>query len=370
MPEGMRRRHVPQADATGAGARPKIVNLQRFDTFAKVHDDYLQKSGTGGAVTLGTVCILAVLFWLEVDEFMTAEVEHSFSVDASFRQRMPVTAEITFPGVRCDLVTVETVDHKGAPMSDVVGKFHSAELDTAGRVVHPTPSEAGECLPCLAGASEQRKCCNSCADLLMAYVEAGRPADALLGASAQCASVGCRLGGTIEVPKGSGGVRFALGRSLLASAASNVGMIAKLLNVSHTVHQVAFGENLPGIEWTKVEGVTRTAEQFTTFQYFLKLVPTKYTDRKGNVVASNQYSWKDTRRAIKLKRKPDGGAMLNEVPAVTVSYDVSPFVMEMTAKVKPWSYIFTSTCALIGGIYSIAQLVELLVSSVLGRVWC
>ena len=35
----------------------------------------------------------------------------------------------------------------------------------------------------------------------------------------------------------------------------------------------------------------------------------------------------------------------------------------LSLKVKPWSYVFTSICAIIGGAYSVATLVDLALSS-------
>ena len=49
---------------------------------------------------------------------------------------------------------------------------------------------------------------------------------------------------------------------------------------------------------------------------------------------------------------------LSGLPGVFLVYDFSPFLMKQTESVKPWSYVFTSICAIIGGAFSVATLAK------------
>merc|ERR1719201_2941700 len=99
------------------------------------------------------------------------------------------------------------------------------------------------------------------------------------------------------------------------------------------------------------------------FHYYIKLVPTVYLSRWGETVFTNQYSVTDTSRNVQLK-----SGELSGLPGVFIVYDFSPFLMNKKEKVKPWSYIFTSICAIIGGVFSIAMLVEMVVRSVVCQI--
>merc|ERR1712039_1072303 len=89
-----------------------------------------------------------------------------------------------------------------------------------------------------------------------------------------------------------------------------------------------------------------------------------FTNRDGRTIFSHEYSARDIARNVQEK----SGA-LSGLPGVFFVYDFSPFVMRKTEVVKPWSYIFTSSCAIIGGVFSIAKLVELAVTGFIGRLF-
>merc|ERR1712187_307536 len=98
--------------------------------------------------------------------------------------------------------------------------------------------------------------------------------------------------------------------------------------------------------------------------YYIKLVPTVFSSRWGDEVYTNQYSVMDSARNVQVR-----SGELSGLPGVFIVYDFSPFLMRKTEKTKPWSYIFTSSCAIIGGIFSIASLVEMGVNGFVGKVF-
>merc|ERR1712151_323437 len=100
------------------------------------------------------------------------------------------------------------------------------------------------------------------------------------------------------------------------------------------------------------------------FHYYIKLVPTVFIDQTGQEQYTNQYSATDSARNVRVRT-----GELSGLPGVFFVYDFSPFLMRKTELVKPWSYIFTSSCAIIGGVFSIAKLVELVVNSFVGRMF-
>lgn len=322
-----------------------------------------KKSQAGGGVTIITAFIIATLFWIEIGEFMAVETVHSISVDTRINQKLPIGINITFPHLRCDEVSVDTVDSAGDNQVDVHGNLLKLNLDAQGRLVESAAAnhETGddECLPCLEGADEDHKCCNTCQDLKDAYNAKEIPYFHILDTAEQCKhAIGCRVVGKVIVNKVSGNVHVALGRSTIRDGKHvhefNMNDVSDGFNTSHEVHSIAFGDHVDGV-LSPLDGTTKIVKHGAfMFHYYIKLVPTVYTSRWGDEVYTNQYSVTDSARNVLVR-----SGELSGLPGVFIVYDFSPFLMRKTDKTKPWSYIFTSTCAIIGGVFSIASLVEM-----------
>merc|ERR1719460_1902846 len=201
MSDGMRRRNVTSANAETS--MEFMDNLSAFDVFSKVHDDHMQKSQAGGIVTVITSFIIAILFWTELREFCTVEVVDSISVDTRINQKLPIGINITFPHLRCDEVSVDTVDSAGDNQVNVHGGLQKIPLDANG---YPEKGEhkvkKGECLSCFEAEDAEHKCCNTCAALKEAYTSKDLPYVNIVDKASQCKdSLGCRIEGKVVVNK-------------------------------------------------------------------------------------------------------------------------------------------------------------------------
>mmetsp|Transcript_128988 Transcript_128988/g.223834 ORF Transcript_128988/g.223834 Transcript_128988/m.223834 type:complete len:380 (-) Transcript_128988:66-1205(-) len=371
MSEGMRRRNVASKPVQESSSMDGAFEaLKSFDVYAKVQDDYLQKSQAGGIVTVITSFIIAILFWSEIREFCTIEIVDTISVDTRINQKLPIGLNITFPHLRCDEVSVDTVDSAGDNQVNVHGGLGKEPLDAAGNIVidEPKPKE-GECLPCLEGADDQHKCCNTCQELKEAYIAKDLPYYHILDTAVQCkGSIGCRVHGKVTVNKVSGNVHVALGRSTVREGKHvhefNMHDVSDGFNTSHEIRAITFGDQVPGM-LSPLDGTTKIVRHGAfMFHYYIKLVPTVFIDRWGTETYTNQYSATDSARNVQVR-----SGELSGLPGVFIVYDFSPFLMRKTEKVKPWSYIFTSICAIIGGVFSIASLVEMVVHSFVCRMF-
>merc|ERR1712050_786106 len=189
----------------------------------------------------------------------------------------------------------------------------------------------------------------------------------VLDVAEQCKwSIGCQVHGRVIVNKVSGNVHVALGRSTIRDGKHvhefNMHDISDGFNTSHEIHAITFGDYVPGV-LSPLDGTTKIVKHGAfMFHYYIKLVPTVFTSRWGEEVYTNQYSVTDSARNVQVR-----SGELSGLPGVFIVYDFSPFLMRKTEKVKPWSYIFTSICALVGGVFSIARLVELMLNAFVGR---
>jgi hypothetical protein len=364
---GLRRRNV---SATAESTVENVMdNLSSFDVFSKVHDDHMQKSQAGGIVTVITSFIIAILFWTELREFCTVEVIDSITVDTRINQKLKIGLNVTFPHLRCDEVSVDTVDSAGDNQVNVHGGLEKLTIDASGRLTPEFKASEGDCLSCMEAEDETHKCCNTCQSLKDAYTNKDLPYQKVLETAPQCkGSVGCAAAGKVVVNKVSGNVHVALGRSTIREGKHvhefNMNDVTGGFNTSHTIHSISFGDHVNGVV-SPLDGTTKVVKHGAyMFHYYIKLVPTVFEARDGSEIYTNQYSVTDSSRNVQVRQ-----GELSGLPGVFIVYDFSPFLMRKTEKVKPWSYIFTSICAIVGGVFSIAMLVEMIVNGMIGKIF-
>jgi hypothetical protein len=364
----MRRRNVGKDRDDDGPKVSALESLKAFDVYAKVHEDYTSQSQAGGVVTVITSFIVALLFWAEINAFFTREIVDSITVDTRINQKLPIGLNVTFPHLRCDEVSVDTVDSAGDNQVNVHGGLHKLSLDSKGQVTDDEGAKPGACLSCMEAADEQHKCCNTCKELKDAFVEKDLDTDTIKKTAPQCTiNVGCRVAGTVTVNKVSGNVHVALGKSTIRDGKHvhefNMNDVSEGFNTSHQIDSIRFGDRVqfPGIGIiSPLDGVSRIVKHGDfMFHYYIKLVPTVFIDQTGKEQYTNQYSATDSARNVRVKT-----GELSGLPGVFFVYDFSPFLMRKTERVKPWSYIFTSFCAIIGGVLQIAGLVETVTNAI------
>lgn len=355
---GMRRRNVPSHGAEGGFAS----KLKHFDVYAKVHDDYMKRSQSGGVVTIVTAVILAVLFYNELQTYLTVEIVDHILVDTTINQKLPIGLNMTFPHLRCDEVSVDTVDSTGDNQVDIHGDLSKINLDKQGqRVKGDAVPKEGDCLSCMEAADDEHKCCNTCQDLKDAYQAADLPYYHILDTASQCNSiVGCQVHGNVIVNKVGGNVHVALGKSTIRNGKHvhefNIRDVSDGFNTSHAIHHISFGNRLPGMEFP-LDGTTKIVKQGSfMFHYYIKLVPTVFTDQRGNQIYTHQYSVTDSAKNVMVNK-----GELTGLPGVFLVYEFNPFMMQKSEKTVPLTHFLTSVSAILGGIFTVASMVEAII---------
>jgi len=369
MSEGIRQRRVTTANEGKSSMDSALDNLQNFDVFFKVQDIHLQKSQSGGIVTVMTSFVIAILFWTELRQFCTVETVDNISVDTRINQKLPIGINFTFPHLRCDEVSVDSVDSAGDNQVDVHGSLEKLNLDRDGKILEREfKAKEGECLPCGEGNDDEHKCCNTCQELKDGYIAKHIPYYHILDTAVQCKdTLGCQVVGEIIVNKANGNVHVAIGRSKIREGRHVHEFFARDVtdgfNTSHMISWIKFGDQVPGVT-SALDGTTKIVKHGAfMFHYYIKLVPTLFHGRWGAETYTNQYSVTESAKNVQ-----DRSGELLGLPGVFIVYDFSPFLMRKTERAKPWSYIFTSICAIIGGVFTIATLVEMMVHTLVSRV--
>uniref|UniRef100_A0A0L8HT03 Endoplasmic reticulum-Golgi intermediate compartment protein 3 n=3 Tax=Octopus bimaculoides TaxID=37653 RepID=A0A0L8HT03_OCTBM len=123
-------------------------------------------------------------------------------------------------------------------------------------------------------------------------------------------------------------------------------------NMSHKVKTLSFGKPYPGI-MNPLDGVHVMADkEQMMFQYFVKIVPTMYVKIDGSIVHSNQFS---VTRHSKVVSSGFGDSGL---PGMFIMYELSPMMVSYTEKQRSFMHFLTGVCAIIGGIFTVAGLID------------
>merc|ERR1711972_672571 len=266
---------------------------------------------------------------------------------------------ITFPHLRCDEISVDTVDSMGENQVDVAGDLVKLNLDVNG---FPSQGDhvaaAGECLSCMEAKDlVENKCCNTCQELKDAYTMAGLPYFHGLDTAPQCKdSIGCQVHGDVLVSKVGGNVHVALGKSTVRDGKHvhefNIKEVSDGFNTSHEIHRLEFGESVHGMQ-SPLEGTRKIVKHGAyMFHYYIKLVPTLFNGR-DRVVYTHQYSVTGNEKNVIVKEDE-----LSGLPGVFLVYDFTPFMVQKIERTVPLSHFLTSVCAIIGGVFTVAGMVD------------
>ncbi|CAE7663298.1 ergic3 [Symbiodinium microadriaticum] len=213
------------------------------------------------------------------------------------------------------------------------------------------------------GAGYQGECCNTCADVKRVYSRMGwrfkkHEVDQcqrdLLRETLRDEHVetgGCQLYGKVELNKASGHFHFAPHSQVANINTPGKGILNLMellsftfdqFNITHTVNSMSFGEHFPGIKSPLDGEYRKLGDTHGMYQYYLKVVPTKYKYASGQEVQSNQYSVTEHMRHL-----------------------VSPLHATFEEQRPSVFRFFTSTCAIIGGSYAVMGIVDIVLNAFL-----
>jgi hypothetical protein len=226
------------------------------------------------------------------------------------------------------------------------------------------------------GAGVDNECCNTCADVERAYEIRGWRfhrqgiAQCHMEALQQTATEGiseeggCQVYGELDLVRTSGNFHIVPHKNLHNKGikAGIDGLLEMLsftfdqFNITHTVNSLSFGDTFPGVR-SPLDGQQRSLnDTHGMYQYYVKVVPTRYKGLNGREVESNQYAVTEHMRHL----SPGSGRGL---PGVYFHYDMSPLQAVFQEERKGFMQFLTGACAVVGGVYTVMGLVDTLVSS-------
>eukprot|EP01067_Filipodium_phascolosomae_P001306 Filipodium_phascolosomae@DN1879_c0_g1_i3.p1 len=185
-----------------------------------------------------------------------------------------------------------------------------------------------------------------------------------MGSAPQCESVvGCQVAGSVLVNKVAGNVHVALGRSSVRDGKHvhefHIRDVSEGFNTSHIIHSLHFGESVPGVQ-SPLQNTRKTVYKGAgMFHYYLKLVPTEWWPAGApKAVKTHQYSVTESEKDVLVRQ-----GSVNGLPGVFLVYDFNPFLVVKQQETKPLSHFLTSVAAIIGGVFTLASLLDSVVYS-------
>ena len=409
-----------------------MQSLRRLDIFPKFDSRFEQeareKTAFGALLSLVAIVMALLLAIGELRYFLSVENRHELYVDAtSVDKRMVININVTFHHVPCDLISIDAIDsfgefQKNLDKQTVVSRVAAdgTLIGEADKIVNSgkkedtsseTVDEHGnkvKCGSCYGAELIPNQCCNSCEEVRVAYERrqwtfdindvsfAQCARERLLAAARRSAHEGCNIASEIHVKRVQGNIHFIPGRAFkhLGMHLHDVGSKElKDLNLTHTIHTLAFGAGYPGLV-RPLDGQTRASllpegyereKKYQShegpsqgngalamflgerledqsigrafgggkFQYFVKVVPTLYERLGGyETLETNQYSVTEHYAAVKADQ--------NFIPGVFIIYDLSPILVHIY-EARPYTstaHFLLELCAIIGGVFTVAGLVD------------
>ncbi|KAL7532123.1 hypothetical protein ACHAXR_007253 [Thalassiosira sp. AJA248-18] len=449
-------------------------NIKKLDIFPKTERDYTVRTERGGQLTAVGYVIMAILIFAEYMTWrgMNGESLEHIVVDTSLGKQMRVNLNITFPALHCNDLHLDVIDVAGDSQLEISDKMFKQRLNLKDGTPKSQTKIAAEanikadedkkkrdvlkskvaddyCGPCYGAHETEGDCCNTCDEVMAAYKKKRWNENAVQPLAEQCIregrgknepkkmtrGEGCNLSGHFTVNRVAGNFHIAMGEGVDREGRHIHQFLPEdriNFNASHVVYELSFMDDdyaVDGMdgegfktEITKVgingeksmNGVSKvvTEETGTTglFQYFIKVVPTKYkgdiTDGLGVVqqqqqkqnqpqgvggeklLETNRYFYTERFRPLigevheeailsgdaergtaamhvgghtggtlheKMEHHDSQNAVL---PGVFFVYEIYPFAVEVTKNRVPFTHLLIRVMATVGGVFTLMSLID------------
>lgn len=310
----------------------------------------------------------------EYIDFQRVVWKSELMVDRSSAEQMTINFDLSFPKIPCFALTLDVMDAADQHQNNLEKDVLKMRLDGSGQKlgaykdIHLEDLKGKDYCGSCNGLKIQDEagrliCCNSCSAVFAAHEHMGVPSPRMEDIE-QCqlenwpdlirnhAQEGCRMSGTFKVNKVNGNFHFAAGKSfdVRGRHLHDVRFLDGLrLDFAHTVHQLAFGEPHAHLK-NPLDGLVVSpdaARSSNVHSYYVKVVATDFHHRNGKSLHTNQFSV--------TKNTHDTAT---QVPSMFVFYDISPMVVVYSEFKRSWASFLTGVCAIVGGIYTIAALID------------
>eukprot|EP01114_Cavostelium_apophysatum_P014486 TRINITY_DN3775_c0_g1_i2.p1 TRINITY_DN3775_c0_g1~~TRINITY_DN3775_c0_g1_i2.p1 ORF type:complete len:390 (-),score=81.18 TRINITY_DN3775_c0_g1_i2:57-1226(-) len=365
-----------------------MSRLKKLDAYPKTLEDFRVRTFSGAAVSVVSTIFILWLFISEFVYYLSVEVKPELFVDTSRGEKLRINMDVVFHNLPCGYLSVDAMDISGEHQLDVDHNIFKKRLNNEGKPLEDKPTRqdylgdepvtaggkepealpADYCGSCYGAEPYPGYCCNTCDQVQENYRKKGWAFVNPDGIE-QCVregykeklagqlGEGCQVYGYLLVNKVAGNFHFAPGKSFQQHH-MHVHDLQPFrnfkFNLSHTVNRLSFGKEFPGII-NPLDGIKKADEREQSgagmYQYFVKIVPTVYESLNSAILNTNQFS-------VTEHFKPLSGDGSHGLPGVFFMYELSPIMVKFTESRKSFAHFLTGVCAIIGGVFTVAGLVD------------
>lgn len=280
------------------------LNIKRLDIYRKVPKDLTQPTVSGALISISCVIFMTVLFLSELIDFLTPEIINELFVDqaSSGLDKIDVRLNVSLPRLECK--------YAGLDIQDDSGRHEVGALANMVKV----PIES------IVGAGHKRH--------------------------------GCRLEVSFQINKVPG--NFHLSTHSASEQPS-------VIDMAHEIHEISFGDDVRSLNlhgsFDPLRGTHKLDDSaLQSHEYHLRIVPSIYEELRGPILRPYQYSYA-------YKKYISLGFTGHVIPAVWFKYDINPISVKYKERRKPFYEFLCMTCAIIGGTFTVAGIIDSLVFS-------
>ena len=274
---------------------------------------------------------MALLFLNELINFLTNKTSSRMYVDVNRgADKLKVNLDIDIDNIPCDLLAILTSDALGERSSDIKGEIIKSRLDKKGRKLDNIKYEVSE----------------PNYDKIKTEI---------------LHNEGCNLKGHFFVDAVPG--------SFLITSGFYGGTVQRLasegllkINAQHKINEISFGETSQRyLVWSNfgkqisklsysLNDVKKKYQQFTNvYQYYLKIVPTKYLSYKDEI---NDYQYTYNSYAERG---------IQEMPSMHFRYDLSPITVESKLYKETFLNFIINIFAILGGVFTVTGIIDAII---------
>ncbi len=248
-------------------------------------------------------------------------------------EKLKINIDVVMNHLPCELVSLDTQDVMGTHSVNKHGTLVKKKLNSQGQVV---------------GIEN---------DFKTGHDDTPQPDFELIKAAVKNKE-GCQIVGNIEVLRVPGNFHI----SSHAYGTTIARLITETdfkLDITHTINHISFGEerDISHIKTyfndgilNPIDGVKKDAVEGKVYEYYLKVVPTSYTDISGNEYNVHQFT---------VNNNDVSTAM--SLPTIFFRYDISPILVRFKQSRQTAFHFFIQICAIVGGMFTMMGILDNLI---------
>lgn len=265
--------------------------------------DLTQPTVSGAVISICCVVFMTVLFVSELIDFITPEIINELFVDqaSSGMDKIDVRLNVSLPLLDCKYAGLDIQDDSGRHEVGALANMVKAPIET----------------------------------------------NDFKGKHS-----GCRLEVSFQINKVPG--NFHLSTHSAAQQPASIDM-------AHEIHEISFGDDVHSLNlhgsFDPLKGTKKLEDSaLQSHEYHLRIVPSIYEELNGSVLRPYQYSYA-------YKKYISIGFTGHVIPAIWFKYDINPISVKYKERRKPFYEFLCMTCAIVGGTFTVAGIIDSLVFS-------